>query len=84
MGVKNSAERRTAAALERQGDEAAAAGRPAEASYRKAQKVLLPVGMLWSDSAEYERRRAAFDRLQRKIWALHGPPSPPNGKCRGP
>ena len=86
MSDKNLADRRAADALERQGDEAAAAGEPAEAFYRNAQIILLPVGVMWSDAVEHDLRMAAFQRLQHKIWALLGlpprPPAPPPSDAR--
>ena len=79
MSGKDVADRQAAEELERQGDEAArSGGEAAEAFYRNAQKILLPVGVLWSDAVEYDLRMAAFQRLQQKIWALHSvPPRPP-------
>jgi hypothetical protein len=76
---KNVAERQAAEELERQGDKAAKAeDREAAGSfYRKAQKILLPTGVMWSDAVEYDLRMTAFDRVQQKIWALSGPPAPP-------
>jgi hypothetical protein len=78
MVDENEEQRRAAAELERQGDAAAQAGREALGLYRRAQKVLLPTGVLWSDREEYDRRQDAFNRIQRKIWALSSsPPIPP-------
>lgn len=82
-----SVERRAADELERQGDEASRSGGEAVAFYRKAQKILLPTGVQWSDADEYEWRRAGFDRIQQKIWGLGLPPAvrapaAPSEACR--
>ncbi|HEX2115055.1 MAG TPA: hypothetical protein VHM01_11675 [Alphaproteobacteria bacterium] len=77
MADENEEQRRAAAELELQGDAAAQAGQPAERFYRHAQRILLPTGRLWSDAEEYDRRQSAFDRIQRKIWALASPPPQP-------
>ena len=72
------ADRRTAEALEREGDEAARTGGNALHFYRQAQKVLPPTGVQWSDAEEYDWRQAGFDRIQNKIWALsERPPTAP-------
>ena len=77
MSDKDVRDRRAAEELERQGDEAARSGGEAVNLYRAAQKTLLPVGILWSDAAEHELRRTAFDRIQQKIWALSSSPPGP-------
>lgn len=79
MSDKNAAERQAAEELERQGDAAVKAGDndAAGSFYRKAQKILLPTGVMWSDAVEYDLRMAAFQRLQEKIWALSSPPPAP-------
>lgn len=81
------ADRRVAEDLEQRGDEAARSGGEAVALYRKAQKILLPTGVQWSDADEYEWRRAGFDRIQQKIWRLGLPPASrvpaaPSEACR--
>jgi len=58
-----------AAQLERQGD-AAAARDAAAALYQQAQRLLLPVGTVWSDRAEYDQRMEGFSRLQDKLYGL--------------
>ncbi len=54
------------------GDAAAAPGHPAAQHYREAQRLLLPAGTVWSDREAYDRRLAAFDRIQEKVYALDG------------
>lgn len=71
-----------AAQLEQQGD---AAGRDAAAAlYQQAQRLLIPVGVIWSDRAEYDLRMLAFNRVQEKLYGLStripvtaAPPQPP-------
>ena len=79
MSDKDKVDRQAAAELERQGDIAAKEpGGAALGLYRQAQKTLLPTGVLWSDREEYDRRQDAFNRIQKKIWALSElPPLPP-------
>jgi hypothetical protein len=60
---------REAERAERLGD-AAYAGRAAAAHYREAQRLLLPVGIVWTDRESYDRRMEAFERLQRKVYGL--------------
>jgi hypothetical protein len=66
--------------VEREGDAMAQAGArdAAGSAYRKAQKILFPTGVMWSDADEYDLRMTAFDCLQRKIWALSDPPPEPH------
>lgn len=85
--IDTEADRRTAEALEREGDEVARTGGEAANFYREAQKVLLPTGVQWSDAEEYDWRQAGFDRIQKKIWALGARPAvkapvTPSEPCR--
>jgi hypothetical protein len=85
--IDREADRRAAEALEREGDEAARSGGDAVNFYRRAQKILLPTGALWSDAEEYDWRQATFDRIQRKIWGLGAQPEAkapvtPSEPCR--
>jgi hypothetical protein len=59
-----------AAEAERLGD-AAEAGQAA-AYYGEAQRLLLPVGVVWTDRESYDRRMEAFERVQQKIYGLVG------------
>jgi len=54
---------------ERLGD-AAETRQAAAAHYREAQRVLLPVGVVWTDREAYDRRREAFERIQQKLYEL--------------
>jgi hypothetical protein len=38
--------------------------------YREAQRLLLPVGAVWTDRDSYDRRMEAFERIQQKLYAL--------------
>jgi hypothetical protein len=85
--IDSEADWRAAEALECHGDEAARTGGEAVGFYRRAQKLLLPTGVQWSDAQEYDRRQAGFDRIQKKIWALGTRPTPrapatPSEPCR--
>lgn len=85
--IDREADRRAAEALEREGDEAARSGGEAVNFYRRAQKILLPTGVQWSDAEEYDWRQAAFDCIQRKIWDLGArpvakAPVTPSESCR--
>jgi hypothetical protein len=85
--IDREADRSSAEALEREGDEAARTGDEAAIFYRKAQKVLLPTGVQWSDAEEYDWRLAGYDRIQKKIWALGArpaarAPATPSEPCR--
>jgi hypothetical protein len=64
---------------ERLGD-AADTPQSAAASYREAQRLLLPVGVLWTDRDAYGTRMEAFERIQRKLYGLAGKsrPAPPD------
>src|SRR5262245_3030341 len=64
--------RREAEAFERQGDELIKpqARDRAHEFYRHAQKLLLPVNKTWPDAVEYDLRMEAFQRIQKKLWAL--------------
>ena len=60
-----------AAHAEQLGD--AAEGRQAaEGYYREAQRLLLPVGVVWTCREEYDRRMEAFERIHQKIYGLDG------------
>lgn len=63
--------------LEAEGDALLAAGEPAAAHFRQAQAILMPVGRIWDDRAEDERRMAGYRRLQRKLYDLG-----PDGRAR--
>ncbi len=56
---------------ERLGD-AAETRQAAAAHYREAQRVLLPVGVVWTDREACDRRREAFERIQQKLYGLEG------------
>src|SRR5712692_1102850 len=42
------------------------------AHYREAQRLLLPVGVVWTDREAYDRRMEAFERIQQKLYGLEG------------
>jgi len=52
---------------ERLGD-AAQATQAAAAHYREAQRLLLPVGMVWTSRESYDSRMQALERVQQKIY----------------
>ena len=72
MSNSENEEIRRAAQLEQRGDEAASQGLSAAAYYLESQRVLLPVGVVWSDREAYTTRKEGFDRLQEKLYALDG------------
>src|SRR5260370_30439416 len=47
----------------------AATGQAAAAHYREAQRLLLPVGAVWTDRVAYDQRMEAFGRIQQKLYA---------------
>lgn len=55
--------------LEQQGD-AAGSRDLAISLYKRAQALLLPTGVLWTDRAEYEARMLAFSRVQEKLYGV--------------
>jgi len=57
--------------LERLAD-AAAEVDLATAYYRQAQSLLIPPGAVWTDSALYDQRMEAFERIQQKLYELAG------------
>ena len=63
---------------ERWGDSLFFGGEPGSAAhYRAAQRALVPPGMIFSSSAESERRMEAYGRLTNKLYAIG-----PDGKPR--
>lgn len=58
-----------AAQLEQQGD-AAGSRDLAISLYKRAQALLMPTGVLWTDRAEYEARMLAFSRVQEKLYGV--------------
>lgn len=75
--MENTDDLREAQRLEDLGDAAAAAGKPATGSYRQAQKLLMPDGVVFTDREAHDRRMQAFDRIQQKIYALQDAESRP-------
>ena len=72
MSDEDVASRREAESFERRGDELikADAREQAQEYYRQAQRILMPVNKMWSDAVEYDLRMTAFQRVQKKLWAL--------------
>jgi hypothetical protein len=62
--------------LECLGDAAAADRQSASGYYREAQRLLLPAGTVWTDRESYDRRMEAFERIQQKLYGLHGGSAP--------
>jgi hypothetical protein len=52
--------------------DAADVRRVAAGHYREAQRLLLPVDVVWTSREAYDRRMEAFERIQQKIYGLQG------------
>jgi hypothetical protein len=70
--IENDDDLREAARLEQLADADAALGRPAAQPYLEAQRLLMPPGSVWRDREAYDRRMAAFSRIQEKLYTLDG------------